>query len=76
MSAQSCSHGVVEIMIGVPPSPTTGMNLIGKIKKVVEHEALLVELPGGQEGRVAITDVSDRYLKDPLRHFFVGKVLK
>ena len=63
-------------MTGVPPSPAIAMNLIGKIKKVVEHEALLVGLPGGQDGRVAITDVSDCYLKDPLQHFSVGKVFK
>ena len=63
-------------MAGVPPSPTVGMNLIGKVRKVVEHEVLLVDLPGGHQGRVAMTDVSDCYMKNPLRHFSVGKVLK
>ena len=52
------------------------MNLIGRIKKVVEHEALLVELPGGQGGRVAMIDVSDHYLDNPLRHFSAEKLVK
>lgn len=66
----------IVIITGVPPLPVVGANLIGKVKKVVEHEALLVELPGGRDGRVDIVDVCDCYLHGPLRHFAVGMILK
>ena len=74
-AVHSCFSGVA-FVTGLPPSPAIGMNVIGKVKKIVECEVLLVELPGGRAGKIAITDVSDHYLGDPLRRFSVGVVLK
>ena len=39
--------------------------VVGKIRQVIPHYALMVAIPGGV-GRVDITDVTDHYYDNPL----------
>ena len=45
--------------------PAVGDMVVGKIRQVIPHYALMVAIPGGV-GRVDITDVTDHYYDNPL----------
>ena len=45
--------------------PAVGDMVVGKIRQVIPHHALMVAIPGGV-GRVDITDVTDHYCDNPL----------
>ena len=46
-------------------SGVVGDIVVGRIRQVIPHHALMVAIPGGI-GRVDITDVSDHYQDCPL----------
>lgn len=53
-----------------------GKVIVGQISKVLPDQALYVRLPLQKSGMVALTDLRDSYVENPLEGFEVNQVLR
>ena len=53
-----------------------GKVIVGQISKVLPDQALYVRLPLQKSGMVALTDLRDSYVDNPLEAFEVNQILR